>query len=212
MRNNLFLAILILFSKNIFAQKPDSHLVGDYYLQGVREIASGFQLNADYSFEFFFSYGALDRNGSGTWAREGDFIVFNSSRNQEQDYKMLKSEKRNNKGITIKIVGNDAYLTEMVTAQIYGEKINAMQKADANGLVIFEENRAENIFLFFKFCPEKHAKFEIIDKSHNYFEFSFLPSLFELSFHNFKLKISKDSLEGKHLLLDEKEYSFVKRQ
>ena len=47
---------------NLNAQK---NITGEYYLQGVIETASGFKLNDDSTFEFFFSYGALDRYGSG---------------------------------------------------------------------------------------------------------------------------------------------------
>jgi hypothetical protein len=40
---------------------------GIYNLEGVMETASGFKLNADSTFEFYFSYGALDSmvKGSG---------------------------------------------------------------------------------------------------------------------------------------------------
>ena len=62
------------------AQKITDTIIGEYYLKGVRETASGFKLNADSTFEFFFSYGALDRMGSGTWQKQGDQIIFSSAK------------------------------------------------------------------------------------------------------------------------------------
>jgi hypothetical protein len=41
-----------------------NNITGVYNLRGVMEMASGFKLNNDSSFEFYFSYGALDRYGS----------------------------------------------------------------------------------------------------------------------------------------------------
>ena len=37
----------------------------EYYLTGVREMASGFLVKPDNTFQFFFAYGALDRQGAG---------------------------------------------------------------------------------------------------------------------------------------------------
>ena len=54
-------------------------LTGEYFLQGVREMASGFLLKEDNTFQFFFSYGALDRHGSGRWEAKNDVLFFNSS-------------------------------------------------------------------------------------------------------------------------------------
>jgi hypothetical protein len=34
---------------------------GQYYLEGVREVGSGFHFNSNKTFDFFFSYGAIDR-------------------------------------------------------------------------------------------------------------------------------------------------------
>ena len=47
----------------MLAQTPSQSVAGEYYLNGVMETASGFRVNADSTFEFFFSQGALDRQG-----------------------------------------------------------------------------------------------------------------------------------------------------
>jgi hypothetical protein len=62
----------------INAQAKHSLLAGEYYLRGEPETASGFKLNEDSTFEFFFSYGALDRYGKGHWQVKDDSLVFNS--------------------------------------------------------------------------------------------------------------------------------------
>ena len=39
------------------------------------ETGSGLRLNADGTFDWFFTYGALDLGARGTWKREGDTVV-----------------------------------------------------------------------------------------------------------------------------------------
>ena len=57
------------------AQAPQAALAGEYHLDGVMETGSGLRLRDDGSFEWFFTYGALDLGARGTWKREGDTVV-----------------------------------------------------------------------------------------------------------------------------------------
>ena len=57
------------------AQAGQSSLAGEYHLAGVMETGSGLLLRDDGSFEWFFTYGALDLGARGTWKREGDAVV-----------------------------------------------------------------------------------------------------------------------------------------
>ena len=50
-------------------------LAGSYHLEGVMETGSDLLLRADGSFEWAFTYGALDLLAKGRWQPEGDGIV-----------------------------------------------------------------------------------------------------------------------------------------
>ncbi len=52
----------------------DAALAGEYSLGGVMETGSGLLLRSDGSFEWYFSYGALDLGARGTWVRTGDAV------------------------------------------------------------------------------------------------------------------------------------------
>ena len=52
----------------------DAALAGEYSLGGVMETGSGLLLRSDGSFEWYFSYGALDLGARGTWTRNGDAV------------------------------------------------------------------------------------------------------------------------------------------
>ena len=57
------------------AAKPaDAALAGEYSLDGVMETGSGLLLRSDGSFEWYFSYGALDLGARGSWKRAGDVV------------------------------------------------------------------------------------------------------------------------------------------
>ena len=56
------------------AMTVDAALAGEYSLDGVMETGSGLLLRSDGSFEWYFSYGALDMGARGTWARTGDAV------------------------------------------------------------------------------------------------------------------------------------------
>jgi hypothetical protein len=59
------------------APAPATHnepLAGEYHLDGVMETGSGLLLRADGSFEWFFSYGALDLGAKGRWTPNGNGI------------------------------------------------------------------------------------------------------------------------------------------
>ena len=61
-------------SKQDAAKPADAALAGAYSLDGVMETGSGLLLRDDGSFEWYFSYGALDLGARGRWKRAGDVV------------------------------------------------------------------------------------------------------------------------------------------
>ncbi|GAO43494.1 hypothetical protein [Flavihumibacter petaseus] len=86
------LLILHLVLNMAFSADAQTSLAGDYYLQGVHEVASAFRLKPDSTFEFFFSYGALDRTGTGRWSVAGGRIVFQSRPWPGSDFRLLGTD------------------------------------------------------------------------------------------------------------------------
>jgi len=181
------------------AQTATLPATGTYYLEGVMETASGFKLNADNSFEFFFSYGALDRSGEGHWKQEGNVIVFNSNK-QEEDYTLLQSKVKPGKGISLQISGSNAQANQLVYAIVKSGTKEEKVNADKDGLMHFNVAVADSIELLFEWCPDKRSVFAVKNAAHNFFEFSIKPSLLDVVFSNFKLQLTEEGLEGAHPL------------
>jgi hypothetical protein len=189
--------------------EAQSGVPGEYYLRGVTEVGSGFLIKPDSTFEFFFSYGALDRMGSGKWIVKGNEIILDSKPRPAHDFALISSKIVNDDFITIKITDNNELLQRYVYAKLKFADTVMEDMADQKGEIKFPRKAMENLSLQFQFCPEKTSVFEL-NNEHNYFEFRFEPWIAEYFFNDHHLIIDGKDLKGKHPLLDEKEYRFVK--
>lgn len=192
------------------AQQRTDTITGEYYLSGVMETASGFKLNADSTFEFFFSYGALDRNGSGTWQQQGNQVVFNSKAGGSKGFALINSNTVDDDKLTIKITDSNPSLRSHVYAILKSGEKQLEEMTDKNGLINFPKQPADSILLILEFCPEKVFVFSNSNKLHNNFEFKFEKDMMEVFFDHLQLAFNEDGLEGQHPLLKEGTYHFKK--
>jgi hypothetical protein len=58
----------------------DASLAGHYYLHGVMEVGSEFELRADGRFDYMLAYGALDELASGCWSRKGGVVTLKAAK------------------------------------------------------------------------------------------------------------------------------------
>ena len=204
-----YLLLLLISFVNSSAQKI-SPMQGEYYLQGVMETASGFKLNPDSTFEFFFSYGALDRYGSGTWKQVNGSIIFDSRPQPPKDFALIKSEKVPGNTTIIRIVDSNEMILRYVVAIVKQGNVGIEESADNYGMMTIPKQSLDSISLLFTLCPDRFSRFPVADKTHNYFEFRFEPWIAEVFFKSFSLKMENNKLSGKHPLLTGESYSFVK--
>jgi hypothetical protein len=184
-------------------------LAGVYYLHSVKETASGFKLTTDGSFQFFFTYGALDRYGSGKWTLEKDIVTLQSRPWSGKDFALLNSSV-SGRGTTVKITDKNPIFQKHVFASIKNGEDGSWQSTDAGGEIHFPGNEASVITLAFEFCPERFTFFPIENKEHNYFEFHLEPWIMEVFFNGFPLKTKRHVLIGKHPLLRGEEFIYEK--
>ena len=185
-------------------------MLGEYYLTGVMETASGFRLNADSTFDFFFSYGALDRSGKGTWKQEGNKVIFNSKPGTK-GFALINSKVADDENITIKITEENPIFRSHVYAKIKQGQIETDGVTDNNGVVVFPKQSIDSIILVLEFCPDKFFTFINKYKEQNHFEFNFEKDIMDVFFEGLTLSINKENdLEGQHPLLRPGIYQFKK--
>jgi hypothetical protein len=191
-------------------QTGASSPAGEYYLQGVMETASGFKLNEDSTFQFFFSYGALDRFGEGHWSVQNDSIVLNSRNKPAHDFAMVNAKKVKSDNITIRITDSNEMVARYMYCIIRGGGQQQESAFNSDGTLSFTPQPVETIELLFEFCPEKTSVFSLQAKDYDYFEFRSEPWIMELFFENFKLQTEEDGLNGAHPLLNGQSFQYRK--
>ena len=182
----------------------------EYYLRGVMEVGSGFKLNPDSTFQFFFSYGALDRSGEGRWTIANNQVILNSRELPGKDFVLTERKKTTKEGITIRITDPNKQLLNYVYCVLSSGASKVEQMSNKDGLIHFPLSKADTIMLTFEFCSERSSTFVISDPTHNDFSFRFETWLTEVFFKELKLNITAEGLEGQHPLLKSGTYRFVK--
>lgn len=158
---------------------------------------------------FFFSYGALDRYGSGRWTLENDTVRFQSRAWAGSDFARVSSSTSGN-GITIRIADKNPMIVQHVFASLRNGQEGSFQMANSQGEIQFPATHASMITLAFEFCPERFSFIPITNAEHNYFEFKVEPWIMEVFFDKFSLKLHRHYLAGKHPLLRGEEFVYEK--
>jgi hypothetical protein len=211
MKKLLVLLVLSFLSGSLVAQSVKPRLSGEYLLEGVMETASGFKLNADSTFQFFYSVGALDRYGSGKWSVYDSVVVFNTSKPRPaKDFAMITSRQIPGNLITIKIVEKNTVILPFTECSIKSGPLKTMKRANEEGFARFQKQDMDAISLLFTLCPDRPSVFPVSNATHNYYEFRIEPWIAEVFFEDFFLKIDHNRLMGDHPLLKGMEYSYVK--
>ncbi len=206
----LTLILILPYAISAEAQQSGKDIAGYYYLSGVMETASGFRLNADSTFQFFFSVGALDRTGQGKWSVSGNTVILNSLGPPEKSFALVDQKNVPSNFITLKISDKNTGLLSYTQFTISGTKGKTVLMANDKGLAKFSKQHIQSISLLLDFCPDKPAIFDVKNSKYNYYEFEFQESILEFFFKDFVLTIEKDKLKGKNPLLDNKTYEYFK--
>lgn len=208
----LLFTVLCFFSLPFYAQDQDD-ISGNYFLNGVKDTHSGFRLKPNYTFTFFFSYGGLDRYGSGSWTEEKkNTIVFNSRVKPARDFKLLTARKINDNFVTIQFIDDNPGLTQGIEVILYTERGRQKLFTGKDGIVKFPKNTVDSIQVFPPLFPDHPFTYIVSNKIQNHFEFAFEKWIKEVFFNDFTLTLNNNMLIGQHPLLTGNIYRYVKEE
>jgi len=201
-RQILLLLVFLSSMHTLIAQQNKMDIAGVYFLKGVMETASVFELKPDSGFEFFFSQGALDRGGKGKWTvREGKLVLNSIGTRPAKDYALLSSKAIPGNTTVIKMVDRNTMILSYSDVTLKTPSGILQKSTDSHGEITFPQKNATEIGLLFRLCPDRESVFAL-NKDHNYFEFRLEPWIAEVFFQDFTLQIAGKGLIGKHPLLD----------
>jgi hypothetical protein len=179
-------------------------------MQGVREMASGFQFHEDHSFHFFFSYGALDRIAKGTWEQRGDTIVLNTPRRPPLDFKLVRLEKRGGNQVVVRVTdAQNAFLQNVFTEVTTADTV-FREQSTAEGPLHFPKQDVRQIALTHIFLNERFSVFDVAGTDADYFEFTIEPWIADVDFDNMMLVLKEERLTGPHPLLGKEQFTYTR--
>lgn len=176
----LFLALQL----NIMAQLP---VLGEYYFNR-HEMVVGFNFSADGKFQFFYSYGAVDRNATGTFSIEGEMLKLKSDKTAGHDF-TITSQSKQGKGYTLKFEHSNKYLLRDIRCIFF---VNGNMKevfTDENGKMSTDLNQCDSILVQHSLFADVPTLVKDIRNTNNRFTLSLNPSLEQVSFKGIDFKI-----------------------
>lgn len=154
-------------------------------------MAAGFSFSADGKFNFYYSYGAVDRNATGTFLVEGDTIKIKSDKEPGKDFTII-NQSRQPKGYTLIFDDPNKYLLKNILCILF---INGLQKkiySDSNGEVNIDIPHCDSIYVQHPLFPDIVTLIKDEKNDNNFFHLKLNPSLTQISFKGINLKIEDD--------------------
>ncbi len=177
---------------------------GEYYLTGIMETASGFNLYEDHSFEFYFTYGALDRHAYGTW-REGEngTVILSTDYKDQSPFTIeLEENMKDNDHLVVGIPGFNKMLIEetKIVATYNGKEEEQVEAGDE--VFHFTFPSADKLVVTCLFYFDNPATLIPSSEKNNYIQLKPNQNLLLVHFNEEVFKIDENNLYGRLLFAD----------
>lgn len=163
---------------------------GEYYFRKT-EMVSGFNFSADGKFEFFFTYGAVDRSAAGTFKVEGDTLKLKSNKEPGKDFS-ITSQLKQGKGYTLSFNHPNKYLTANILCLFIKDGKEQTATTGNDGKVHIDLPDCDTIYVQHLLYPDILTLIKDKENSNNNFTLSLNPSLEQVSFKGIDLTIVDD--------------------
>jgi hypothetical protein len=165
-------------------------LQDEYYFRKT-EMASGFMFSPDGRFQFFFSYGAVDRSAAGTYFIDGNLLRLKSEKEPGKDFAVTRQYK-GVVGFSLKFFHAQRYLTENIRCVFQAGEQKTEVISDSQGLVVTELIQCDHIFVQHLLYPDIFTQVKDPANLNNHFELSLETSLEQVSFKGIDFTIEAD--------------------
>lgn len=169
---------------------PQTIIQGEYYFRKT-EMVSGFKFSADGTFQFFFSYGAVDRRATGTFSVEGDAIKLKSDKEAGKDF-TVTSQSEQGDGYILKFSHPNPFLLNYIRCIFQADGKSTETVSDSRGEVRVDLRNCDSIYAQHLLYPDIATLVKDPENGNNSFELALNPSLEQLSFRGIDLTIESD--------------------
>jgi hypothetical protein len=184
---------------------------GEYYFRKT-EMVAGFNFSAAGTFQFFFSYGAVDRSAAGSFTVEKNIIKLKSNKEAGKDFTVTAQAKEGS-GYTVAFTHANKYLLQNILCVFFVNGKEERAFTDDKGEVHTGLSDCDSIYARHLLFPDILTLVKDVENKNNRFTLSLNPSLEQLSFKGIDLTIESDgSLSWlPNYFLDMPGVKFVKR-
>ena len=163
---------------------------GEYYF-GKMEMAAGFKFS-EAKFQFFYTYGAIDRSATGTFVIAGDSVILKSDKVESQDFTLV-SQQHAGKGYQVIFQDANSYLVKNISCVfVVNGKQHEVMTNDA-GTASIDLEHCDTIYATHTLFPDVPTIVKDAGNINNRFKLRLNPSLGSLSFKGINLRIVNDS-------------------
>ena len=188
MKSRLLIFMLI-SNLNMMAQK----IVQGVYQFHQQELVASFKFSPGNKFDFFYSYGAMDRTATGTFSITGDTLHIKSDKEPGKDF-TIKSESKSGAGNHIQFEGADKYLLSNIRCSFFTGDQRRDEFTDMEGVIDIDLDHCDKIFVFHQLFPDMVTLVKDEGNNNNRFVLALNPSLTQVSFKDFIFIIAGDKI------------------
>ncbi len=163
---------------------------GEYYFRKT-EMVAGFNFLAAGTFQFFFSYGAVDRSAAGTFMVEGNTVKLKSNKEAGKDF-TVTAQSNEVSGYTINFTHANNYLLKNILCVFFVNGKEERAVTDDKGEVHVDLANCDSIYAQHLLFPDILTLVKDVANKNNRFTLSLNPSLEQLSFKGIDLTIESD--------------------
>ena len=154
---------------------------------------AGFNFSADGKFEFFYSYGAVDRSANGTFSVEGNMLKLKSDKEAGKDF-TIKAQSKQSHGYTIVFEDANKYLVKNILClALIDGKLNEVY-TDSKGKVQLDVPKCDTIYAQHPMFPDILTLIKDKKNENNNFTLTLNPSLARVSFKGIDFTIVDDKI------------------
>ena len=165
-------------------------VVGEYYFRKM-EMVAGFNFSEDSKFQFFYSYGAVDRNATGSFSIEKDTLKLRSDKEPGKDF-TINTESKQPGGYSIVFKHTNNYLLKNILCIFIVDGKQQEAYSDDKGEVHVDLSSCDTIYVIHSLYPDIPTLVKDKKNDNNNFTLTLNPSLEQVSFKGIDFKIVDD--------------------
>ncbi len=168
-------------------------LDGVYRLIGVHDMACAFQFSKEGKFNFFMSYGAIDRTATGKYTLHNGLIQLQSDKIPGHDVEILH-QNNSSHDIEIKVNAPNEYLMKYTSAIAFYKDQGEKYETNQNGIIKISKPDPDSVFIKHELYADIPTKIRDHLNRNTHFEITLKPSLEQVSFEGIELTMNGDEL------------------